>query len=191
MDKKALRIQYQKKRQELSENQRDKMSMDIANRLLTMPIWDKSHYHIFMPIERFSEVDTNYIINILHGKDKNIILPKTDIKNHYLKNILLTDQTLLKKNSWGIIEPTSGIEVPENMIEVVFVPLLAFDKKGNRVGYGKGFYDGFLQKCLKDTLKIGLSFFSAEEIIKDIQPNDIPLNYCVTPNKIYYFERVS
>jgi 5-formyltetrahydrofolate cyclo-ligase len=55
---------------------------------------------------------------------------------------------------------------------VVFVPLLAFDKKGNRVGYGKGFYDAFLSKCKPETIKIGLSFFEAEETIDDVFEND-------------------
>ena len=50
-------------------------------------------------------------------------------------------------------------------IEVVFVPLVAFDETGNRVGYGKGFYDEFLKNCSKDTIKIGLSFFEAEAVI--------------------------
>jgi len=70
---------------------------------------------------------------------------------------------------------------------VVFVPLLAFDKSGNRVGYGKGFYDNFLAKCNPETLKIGLSFFEIEEEILDINPKDIRLNLCITPQKTYNF----
>ena len=70
---------------------------------------------------------------------------------------------------------------------MVFVPLLAFDEKGNRVGYGKGFYDKFLANCKPETIKIGLSFFEAEDKIKEISENDMQLNYCVTPNKIYSF----
>lgn len=72
-------------------------------------------------------------------------------------------------------------------IEVVFVPLLAFDKQGNRVGYGKGFYDRFLKQCKTDVVKIGLSLFDAEEEIEDVLENDIPLDYCITPNKIHEF----
>ena len=64
---------------------------------------------------------------------------------------------------------------------------MAFDGKGNRIGYGKGFYDEFLKNCSKDTLKIGLSFFEAEAAIDGIEPHDIPLDYCVTPEKIYTF----
>ena len=70
---------------------------------------------------------------------------------------------------------------------MVFVPLLAFDTQGNRVGYGKGFYDTFLTNCKPETIIIGLSFFEAEAAIEDIFESDVPLNYCVTPEKVYKF----
>jgi 5-formyltetrahydrofolate cyclo-ligase len=72
-------------------------------------------------------------------------------------------------------------------LDVVFIPLLAFDEKGNRVGYGKGFYDRFLAKCRPETVKIGLSFFEATPEITDVSPDDIRLDWCVTPEKVYSF----
>jgi 5-formyltetrahydrofolate cyclo-ligase len=73
------------------------------------------------------------------------------------------------------------------MIDVVFVPLLAYDKLGNRVGYGKGFYDKFLNQCKPDVLKIGLSFFEPEELIEDVFENDVKLDFCVTSEKVICF----
>ena len=58
---------------------------------------------------------------------------------------------------------------------------------GNRIGYGKGFYDAFLAKCPVDIVKIGLSFFEPEDSIDEVFPTDIRLNYCVTPNTIHTF----
>ena len=104
-----------------------------------------------------------------------------------MKHFLLTDNTKIIKNEFNIPEPVDGLEVPVFKIEVVFVPLLAFDEIGNRVGYGKGFYDKFLAECNSETVKIGLSFFEAEFEITDVNANDIRLNYCVTPNKVYEF----
>jgi 5-formyltetrahydrofolate cyclo-ligase len=104
-----------------------------------------------------------------------------------MTHYLLTDNTKFKKNKYNILEPLYGLEVPVAKIDVIFVPLLAFDIKGNRVGYGKGFYDKFLAKCKPETVKIGLSFFEAEEKIEDVSENDIQLNYCVTPNNIFTF----
>jgi len=70
---------------------------------------------------------------------------------------------------------------------VVFIPLLAFDEEGHRVGYGKGFYDSFLAECKPETLKIGLSFFEAETKIEDVFDGDMALDYCVTPKQVYRF----
>ncbi len=104
-----------------------------------------------------------------------------------MTHFLLTDNTKIKKNEYNIPEPIDGIEVPTSKIEVVFVPLLAFDKAGHRAGYGKGFYDKFLSECKPETIKIGLSFFEAEAVIDDVFENDVKLDYCVTPNGIYQF----
>ena len=104
-----------------------------------------------------------------------------------MTHFLLTDNTKFTKNEYGIPEPINGIEVPIDKINVIFVPLLAYDKLGNRVGYGKGFYDKFLFKCKKETILIGLSFFEPENEIKDVSINDIRLNHCVTPVGINSF----
>jgi 5-formyltetrahydrofolate cyclo-ligase len=55
------------------------------------------------------------------------------------------------------------------------------------VGYGKGFYDRFLSECNPETIKIGLSFFDAEELIEGVFENDVKLDYCVTPNTVFSF----
>ncbi len=189
MNKQELRTKYKMLRSQISEEDVERLSMDIANQLLQLPIWEKSYYHIFLPIQKHKEVDTEFILHILQGKDKNVIVPKSNFKDNSLTHILLTDTTLLKVNSWGISEPVDGIPIPEDTIEVVFVPLLAFDQHGNRVGYGKGFYDGFLAKCNPKTLKIGLSFFPSEKKINHILSTDVALDYCVTPLETYNFKK--
>ena len=93
----------------------------------------------------------------------------------------------LKKNEYHIPEPVDGLEVPVSKIDVVFVPLLAFDLQGHRVGYGKGFYDRFLSSCKNEVIKIGVSFFDPEEKINDDFDNDITLNHCVTPTHSFSF----
>ncbi len=186
MLKKDLRSHYKNRRKSISEQTLIDLSLAVANALLTLPIWNSEYYHIFLPISQQKEIDTSFILSILQGKDKHVVLPKVT-GNGILKHYLLTDATKLRTNRWHIPEPVDGIEIATDKIDVVFVPLLAFDKKGNRVGYGKGFYDSFLKECGKDAIKIGLSIFEAEEIIEDIEEYDIPLDYCVTPEKIYCF----
>lgn len=189
MKKSELRAKYKALRSELSENDIEEQSMAIANRLLALPIWDFQYYHLFLSIEEQKEVNTEAILHILQGKDKHVIIPKTDVENDRLVNILLTDNTVLRKNKWGIPEPVEGIEIPAPSIQVVFIPLLAFDSHGNRIGYGKGYYDKFLAGCSDYVVKVGLSFFEAETAIKDLYTSDIPLDYCITPNTSYRFKK--
>lgn len=187
MLKKALRIHYKTLRKQLSENQLEEMSLAVANNVLTLPIWEKTYFHIFLPIEAHNEVNTEFILHLLSGKDKEIVISKSDFKTRNMTHFLLTDNTKIKKNEYNIPEPVDGIEVPAKKIEVVFIPLLAYDKLGNRVGYGKGFYDKFLSECQPETIKIGLSFFEPEEQITDVFETDVKLDYCVTPNAVFKF----
>lgn len=185
-DKSLLRKKYLNLRKELSPNQVETKSMDIANLSLTLPIWEKEYYHLFLSIETKKEIQTEYLLHILQGKDKSVVISKSDFKTNELIHFLLQENTLLKISSYGIPEPVSGIEVNPELMDVVFVPLLALDIKGNRIGYGKGFYDRFLSKCRKDAIFVGLSFFEPEMHIPT-GINDIPLHYCITPEKIYSF----
>ena len=187
MEKKVLRLKYKKLRENLSEESIEEMSLQIANQALKLPIWDKTYYHIFLPILAKKEVNTEYLLHILQGKDKSIIVSKADFDSGEMKHFLLQENTVLKTSEYGIPEPVSGIEILLEIIDVIFVPLLAYDQKGHRVGYGKGFYDRFLKKCSPHAIFIGLSFFEAEpEIFSAV--TDIPLNFCITPKKLIDFK---
>jgi 5-formyltetrahydrofolate cyclo-ligase len=159
----------------------------IANRLLSLDIWNQTYFHLFLTIAEQKEIETEFILQVLAGKDKEIVVSKSDFLTLAMTHYLLTDNTKIKKNKFQIPEPVDGLEVPVSKIDVVFVPLLAFDLEGNRLGYGKGFYDAFLLNCRKDVIKIGLSFFEAETVITNVFESDVKLDYAVTPNKIYSF----
>ena len=187
MTKTQARTKYKLARKQLTPSQKEVFSLQIANHLLSLPIWNKRCYHIFLSIQEQDEVDTAEIIRILQSKNKNIAVSISNFETSEMEHFLLTANTVLVKNKFHIPEPINGIALDLEKIEVVFVPLLAFDVSGNRVGYGKGFYDIFLAKCTPDTIKIGLSFFEAESQISQTTTADITLNYCITPNKIYKF----
>lgn len=186
MSKSELRTKYKALRSQISQNELEELSLKIANKALELPIWDATNYHIFLPIIEKNEVNTEFLLHILQGKDKSVLLPKANLKTGELSHILLQENTSLSITDYGIPEPKSGIEISSEQIDVVFIPLLAFDKQGNRIGYGKGFYDRFLAKCNPNTIFVGLSFFEAEEkILNEI--TDIPLHFCVTPQNLYSF----
>ena len=184
--KAVLRTEYQKRRDSLTEEQIADCSIQISNLSLTLNIWEYSIYHLFMTNEKNKEIDTSYLLSVIQGKDKQPVIPKI-VDDNRLEHFLLNDQTPLKNNRWGIPEPLSGITINPKQIEVVFVPLLVFDQQGYRVGYGKGYYDRFLDQCSESTLKVGLTFFDPVTKIEDIETHDISLDFALTPEQIYAF----
>ena len=184
MLKQKLRKIYKEKRNSLFDT--ENLSLDIANKTLDLDIWNFQNYHVFFPIEKQKEVDSRLIIQIIQGKDKNVVLPKLNFESNSIDSVLLTDSTLLKTNHLGISEPLNGIQINNNQIDLVFVPLLAFDNSGHRVGYGGGYYDKFLSEC-PNAIKVGLSYFDPINKIEDINSKDIKLDYCITPKKVYVF----
>lgn len=185
--KKELREKYKNLRKELTPVQRDEMSLEIANQALSLDIWNYKYYHIFLPIERLKEVDTQYLLSVLGGKDKNVVISTADFTHTTMTHYLLTDSTKIVLNKYGIPEPEEGIEIAATKLDVVFIPLLAYDKQGNRIGYGKGFYDRFLAQCRPDVLKVGISYFEPSAHLIDTNTQDIGLNYCISPKKVFDF----
>lgn len=187
--KSKLREKYTGLRAGLEDAQVAEKSLEIANNLLKLPIWEYEYYHLFLSIAEKKEVDTEPILHILQGKDKNVVISRSNFETREMINYLLTDTTRIRKNKWNIPEPIDGIEVPADKIEVVFLPLLAFDLQGHRVGYGKGFYDRFLSRCKPEVLKIGVSLFAPETRISGILSSDIPMDFGVTPHQVYNFKK--
>ena len=185
-NKAKFRKKYKDLRRQLTLEEREEASLQIANRLLSLDIWQYEFYHIFLPIVKLGEINTEYILNILSGKDKNVVLSKSDFEELRMTHYLLTDNLKIKTNEWGIPEPQNGLEIKAEQLDVIFIPLLAFDKNGNRLGYGKGFYDRFLSQCRPDALKIGLSYFKAEPELPHTD-QDIKLTHCITPEANYSF----
>lgn len=90
-------------------------------------------------------------------------------------------------SEWGILEPVGGTVVKPTDFDIVLIPLLAFDKNGQRVGYGKGFYDRYLAACRPYCLKIGISLFDPIDLIEGVESHDIPLDIAICPAKLYDF----
>lgn len=187
MEKMKLRKKYKELRKNLSKEVIDEKSFNIANKSLELDLWDHQYYHLFLPIVKQKEVDTSYILNILQGKDKHVLVSKSDFETNTMKHYLLTDATRFVVNEYGIPEPEDGIEIDAEKIDVIFIPLLAYDVKGNRIGYGKGFYDRFLSECKKEVIKVGLSFFDPEVEEIYINDTDVALDYSISDTHTYTF----
>lgn len=192
MFKKDLRKEFLQKRKTLTEAEVEGFSRKIHDWFFrSIPVHAYATVHTFLPIKRNNEIDTWLIISTLQ-KDfaTDIIIPRSH-EDGTMTNYLLTEKTVLEESKLKIIEPNetqnSEFRIQNSKIDLVLIPLLCFDKKGYRVGYGKGYYDRFLADCRPDVLKIGLSFFEPVDLIEDINEFDMKMNYCITPNKIWDF----
>ncbi len=189
MTKEELRKLYKQKRMALSREECQRMDQMIFGHLVSLDWSDCRYLHIYLPFGKFNEPDTSLLIAWIRANHPHIrlVLSRSDIQQGTMTNYLWDEHTELVTNRWGVLEPVTGEALSEDLIDVVLVPLLVADKKGNRVGYGRGFYDRFLARCRPDVQTIGLSYFEPVDHIKDIDPWDIPLKCCIGPDKVYSF----
>ncbi len=189
MTKTALRNIYKEKRKNLSPKDVEIMNDFILINFQKIHLPILSCVHTYLPSDKLGEADTFPLVKFLEFQNPwiKVLVPKIDIESGEMHHLYLDDNVEMMDNLFGIAEPTVGEKADATEIDLVLVPLLAFDEHGYRVGYGKGYYDRFLKTCREDVLKMGLSFFEAEEDINDINQFDIPLNYCITPLRFYEF----
>lgn len=189
MKKQDLRILFKQKRKELSLHSIEKWNDLILINFQKLQLPPIECVHTYLPSLKLGEPQTANIIKYLQFKNPfiKVVIPKVDIHAGRLAHYRYDEEIEMIKNKYGIDEPKEGLEVSENEIDLVLIPLLAFDKKGYRVGFGKGYYDKFLAHCRKDVLKVGLSFFEPVEKIEDITGYDIPLDFCITPQENFIF----
>jgi 5-formyltetrahydrofolate cyclo-ligase len=189
MKKIELRKIYKAKRKMLSLEEVEKMNdlILIHFQKITLPFINC--VHTYLASLKLAEVDAAKVVRFLQfqNPELKVVVPKIDVRSGNIDHLHFSDTSELIENAFGIDEPKTGEKVSAAEIDVILVPLLAFDKKGFRVGYGKGFYDKFLFQCRIDAIKIGLSFFDPVDEIEDVNPFDIPLNYCVTPKRLFTF----
>lgn len=174
----------------LSTSDRESLSKQISdNFFLNFDLSRLNTLHCFLPIQKFQEVDTMHIFERIWQDFPFIqtFVPRINFEKNLIENVEFKRSSLLKKNKWDILEPENGKKIQTYNIDLVITPLLCFDKTGHRVGYGKGFYDNFLKDCKKDCIKVGISFFGPIEKILDVNEDDIKMDYCITPEKVFKF----
>ncbi|CAM4190257.1 5-formyltetrahydrofolate cyclo-ligase [Pedobacter westerhofensis] len=186
MNKAEVRKQEAARRKALSFEQVLSLSEKLLSQFITLDFQDVETIHFFLPIREKNEPDTFMLIKWLKAQHPGIkiIVPKADFSTSLMTHHHYQGEEGLQKSLFNIPEPVLD-EHYNGKIDMVLVPLLAFDSRGYRVGYGRGFYDRFLEGL--DTLKVGLSLFESVDIISDAHAHDVKLDLCLTPEKIYDF----
>lgn len=182
-DKITARNKVKQYRNNMSSGDNCRYSRLIADAIINMPQFKEcNNLYIYKAFR--NEPDTDIIISQAIKLNKTVAIPKVtgmDMNFHIIsgKNSLQS----LTEGYMGITEPDSTLPVLKENSGVIIVPGVAFDRKCNRSGYGKGFYDRFLAKY-PDLIKIGIAF--EFQIFDEIETNafDIPMDYIITEQQI-------
>lgn len=187
MKKKEARLFYQNLRNELTTDDIKNLSLKIINNFINHFETSNKTISVFLPIISKREINTTILFSL--ATNFKIVIPKWNEETNQLTHYFYEpNKTTFITSKFGIQEPENGEIITPQNIDYVLTPLLAVDKKGFRVGYGKGVYDIFFKSCSQKTIKIGLHLFDIIEKIDDINTFDIPLDYCITPESIIGFE---
>ncbi len=173
MDKNALRDFMKDQRKKICD--RKEQERIVYQKIINLKIFNDSVV-IALFKSREDEFNTDDLINYALKNKKIVLLPRIDQDNMFFLRI--DDNTIYEESKFHVLEPIYEQEKIINQMDLIIVPGLAFDQKGSRLGYGKGYYDRFLKD--KDTYKIGVCY---DEQIVDLVPtndHDVSLDMIVS-----------
>ncbi len=167
------------KRRELLKEEINEKSIKASKIFLDSDIY-KNAKTIMLYYPLGNEIDTSYIFKRALIDGKTVAFPITNVETDELTAIIADSNTHFSKGGYNIFEPNSKKIIDKSMIDVVIVPGIAFDKNGNRIGFGKGCYDRFLKEI--NAIKIGFcyEFQMKNEILAD--EFDVCMDYLICEN---------
>lgn len=177
--KNELRESMRAQRRALTDADTASMSEIIRKKLFSLECIENAET-VCTFLSAFKEPDTFSIVNMLRDRQVKVIVPVSDTKTNTLSLSYIDNN--LHKGAYGISEPSVIKNADKEIIDVILIPGLAFDREGGRLGFGKGYYDRLLES--KDAVKIGLcyDFQLFDHIPKE--SHDIPMDYIITEKEI-------
>jgi 5-formyltetrahydrofolate cyclo-ligase len=188
MTKQQARTYYLSRRLALPDPVRRSLTEQILDIYKKITFPRLKCIHVYQPLLSKKEIDTAPFVQHLESlfPGLTLVVPRVSGATT-LEHIIWDAATFFSPNGWGIPEPMEGLAAAPEDIDLVIVPLVAFDENGTRIGYGKGLYDRFLSACRPDVLKIGLSLFDPASPFEDTGEFDVPLSIGITPTQLYEF----
>lgn len=160
-DKKELRNRLLKARLALSPEDCRERSLQLVDILARHPlVLAADHIALYQSFR--NEVDVSSLIDRLPAKA--FYFPRTDLEQGTMEFRLFESVDSFERNRWGVLEPSSGDVLDKASPALIIVPGLAFDKRGHRLGYGKGFYDRFLSTHPASTIGVCFTEFFLESL---------------------------
>ncbi len=185
--KEGLRKTLLTKRDSISPSQKIKKDAAIKQSLFALDKFMNAK-SVLMYVSFRSEVDTTAQLQDILNMGKKLIVPLVNSKNRTLSLYQLKDISELANGYMGIPEPSvmKDRKVALKDIDIVIIPGSGFDPKGNRLGYGGGYYDRLLSKADNQIPAIALAF--EEQITADIhaEPHDVKMDIIITDKRVIY-----
>jgi 5-formyltetrahydrofolate cyclo-ligase len=180
MDKKELRHSIRSRLFGLAQSQRRHESKEACLNLIGTDEYKKaSVVMIFLSLPH--EVDTTAVILDAWQQGKTVAVPKISWQQRHMIAVEITSlETGLTESSSGLKNPTTGVPMPVEDIDLVVTPGLGFDSKGNRLGRGGGYYDRFFGSELLTAKKCGFAF--SQQIVESVpvEEHDKLVDFLVT-----------
>ncbi|GAB4091982.1 5-formyltetrahydrofolate cyclo-ligase [Flaviaesturariibacter terrae] len=189
MTKKEARTHFRKQRDSIEPAWQSKADDLILIQFQTIDFPFLERVMSFYSISEKKEVNSFLLTDYLHFRNPALQLayPRMRVTDTSMEAVAVAADEAFTENEYGITEPIGNAVIDPLHLDLVLVPLLAVDRQGHRVGYGKGYYDRFLARVSADCIKVGVSYFEPIGRFEDADEFDIPLDLCVTPEQVYVF----
>ncbi|MDN5312237.1 MAG: 5-formyltetrahydrofolate cyclo-ligase [Thermoanaerobacteraceae bacterium] len=181
--KKELRRIFLKTRSELAAEDIIEKSAKIMSRLFSLSEFRGAKTIMFY-VDAGNEVKTRDGLTKALSEGKRVVVPKVK-KGYGLLAIEIKSLDELSPGTFGILEPAGEKGISPEEIDLVVVPGVAFDKKGNRMGYGAGYYDSFLPKLRPEVKKVAVAFEIQVTDSLPAEEHDVKMDLIITENTIY------
>lgn len=185
--KEQIRKRLLDQRQAISLKEWEASSKIIIHKLKQLSLFQSAQtVHCYVSMNERREVNTHSLIKEMITGEKRVIVSRTNFEDESLSHFELRSFEDLSPNKWGVLEPVKGKKAAISEIDLVIIPMAGGDEKGNRIGYGGGFYDRFSAEV--SCPKVGLCF--EQNIIKKlpVEPFDIPLDKIITEKRVWEYK---
>lgn len=181
MNKDAIRAAMKQKRRGLTEQERQCKSAAIGERLFRMAQYRHART-VMVYLSAFGEVETTGIMEHAFAAGKKVVVPVSIRESHTIRPSYIASAAELAPGAYGIPEPAVIAPAHMDALDLILVPGLAFDRRGGRIGFGKGYYDRFLEQVRAPKIALAYSF----QIISDVhaQAHDVKMDYIITEGEL-------